>query len=515
MEEVLEQVRSVLRGMWQRRWIGFAAAWVIALAGSVFVLRMTDRYEVSARVFVDTQTVLKPLLSGLAVQPDIDQQVAMLARTLITRPNLEKLLVQAGSELKVAEADRDRFIDTLARSIRVAPASGRENLFNLTYIDTDTERAQKVVSNLVALFMQSGRGDNKRDADEATRIINEQIKSYEERLIEAEDRLKDFKLKNAAFIGNANLDYFGRMSAGTEEVAKLRTELRAAEQSRDAIKRELAGEDPILLPSAPVVAQSTNPELDARIDAARKQLDELERRYTDQHPDVLSTRSLLTSLEAQRKREIDARRKASGSPKLSAATNPVFQQLKISLTESEANVASLRARLGDAQERLAQLRGAAGRVPQVEAEMTQLNRDYEVLRKQYQELVTRRETASLSSNVDATARMAEFRLIDPPRVAPRPVFPSRASLLMLTLVVAVGAGLALAFAASQLQPIVHGLRDLRALTQRPVLGHISMRKSPEFLRRKRRSNLAFAAGVSGLLVGYGACLTWITLSAAR
>lgn len=514
MDEILDQLRAALRGMWQRRWLGVAVAWAVALLGSVVVLRMHDRYEVSARVFVDTQTVLKPLLSGLAVQLDADQQVAMLARTLITRPNLETLVTQHAVELRVTDAERDRFIDLLTRNIKISSAAGRENLFNISYVDTDPQRAQRLVSSLVALFMQSGRGDHKRDSDEASRIINEQIKVYEGRLSEAENRLKDFKIKNAAFIGNVNQDYFARTNAAAEEATKLRTELRAAEQSRDAIKRELSGEDPVLLNATPSASASvSSPELDTRIEAARRQMDELERRYTAEHPDVVATRELLTSLQAQRQREIEARRKATGGVKLSAATNPVFQQLKIALTEAEANVASLRSRLGDAQDRLGQLRASSGRVPQVEAEMAQLNRDYDVLRRQYQELVGRRETANLSSNVDAAAPLAEFRLIDPPRVSPHPVFPNRMALLVLVLLGAVGAGLGVTFAVSQLHPVVYGLRQLRALAQRPVLGVVSLRLSPEFVRAQRRDNVLLMGALSALLLGFGACLAWVTFSA--
>lgn len=514
MEEILDQVRGIARGMWQRRWVGVAVAWAVAVLGAAVVLRMSDRYEVSARVFVDTQTVLKPLLSGLAVQLDADQQVAMLARTLITRPNLEALVVRAGPDLQLAEHERERFVDTLARNIKVASAAGRENLFNISYVDTDPQRGQRLVQHLVALFMASGRGDsNKRDADEATRIINEQIKVYEERLSAAEERVKEFKLRNAAYIGSSNQDYFSRTNAATEEVSKLATELRAAEQSRDAIRRELAGEDPVLLSAAPVVQPSVNPELDTRIEAARRQLDELERRYTSEHPDVVATRELLTSLQGQRQRELEARRKATSSTKLSAATNPVFQQLKIALTEAEASVASLRSRLADAQGRLGQLRAASGRVPQVEAEMAQLNRDYDVLRRQYQELVTRRETASLSSNVDASTPLAEFRLIDPPRVAPRPVFPNRAMLLVLVLVASVGAGLGVIFVLSQIHPAVYGLRQLRELTQRPVLGAVPLRMSPELKWAQRRDRWMLGTALLMLALGYAACFAWVNWSA--
>ena len=70
---------------------------------------------------------------------------------------------------------------------------------------------------------------------------------------------------------------------------------------------------------------------------------------------------------------------------------------------------------------------AASRVPQIDAELAQLNRDYDVVRRQYEAMVARREKAALSEDVDAT-RLAQFRIIDPPRVSPQPVFPNRASL---------------------------------------------------------------------------------------
>ena len=75
--------------MWHRRWIGLAAAWLAALISVAIVYRIPERWEASARVFVDTESLLRPLLAGLAIQPNVDQQVALISRTLISRPNVE------------------------------------------------------------------------------------------------------------------------------------------------------------------------------------------------------------------------------------------------------------------------------------------------------------------------------------------------------------------------------------------------------------------------------------------
>jgi polysaccharide chain length determinant protein (PEP-CTERM system associated) len=516
MDEFLRQALSILRGVWRRRWFGLAVAWGVAVLGAVVLLRIPDRYEASARVFVDTQTVLKPLMAGLAIQPNIDEQISMLARTLITRPNIENIMRSADMDVAaVSQDERERVVDGLIKQIRFGGV-GRENIYTISYQDVRPERAKRVVQDLLSLFVESGVGNKRRDSEGARRFIDEQIKGYEKKLEEAENRVKDFKLKNLGYTGGAGHDYFSRMNALTEELARIRLELRGAEQSRDALKRELSGEEPALLPDAGASAATTSSsEYDARIDTQRKQLDELLRRYTDEHPDVTASRRLIAQLEEQKKQDLEARLKAASQnpARATASTNPVFQQIKISLAESEANVASLRARAGETEARFAQLRAAAGRAPQIEAEMAQLNRDYDVLRKNYEQLVSRRESASMAEGVDTSARMAEFRIIDPPRVAPKPVFPNRLVLVPLVLAAALGAGLAASFALSQILPTFHDARKLREATQRPVLGSVSMQETLPVIRARRTSNAVFASSCASLILAYGAWIGWISLAA--
>jgi len=517
MEEILHQLMTALRGIWRRRWIGLAVAWAVAVIGAIIVLRIPDRYEATARVYVDTQTVLKPLMSGLAVQPNVDEQIGMLARTLISRPNIEKIMRSADLDVTVTTpAERDRLVDSLMNRLRFM-SSGRENIYSISFQDQQPERGKRVVQDLLSLFVESGVGNKRRDAENAKRFIDEQIRGYEKKLEEAENRVKEFKIRNLGYTdGSVAGDYFARTSALQEEVARARAELRAAEESREALKRELLGEEPVLLPDAGSGAPGLASEYDSRIELQRKALDELLRRYTDQHPDVVTTRKLIEQLEEQKKQDAEARRKAAAANplKASSSTNPVFQQIKVSLAEAEASVAALRARLAESEGRLGQLKAISGRAPQIEAEMAQLNRDYEVLRKNYELLVARRESASMAEDVDSTARMADFRIIDPPRVSPKAVFPNRAALVPVVLLLALGAGLAVALAVSQLMPTFHDPRQLRGATQRAVLGTISMQATLPVIRQRRISRAAFGAGLASLLLVYGSWMAWVSLTAS-
>lgn len=514
MDILIQQVLDALRAVWRRRWLGLLATWVVALAGAAALTTLADRFEASARVYVDTKSVLRPLLRDLTVEPDVERTIELLARTLITRPNVELLVKRSKlAPPDMAKAQRDRLVDALMRDIRVTNP-GRDNIFTFSYRDTTPERARFVVENLVALFLESDTGSKKADADAARTFIDEQIKSYEARLTESEDRLKDFKLRHLGLSDVLGRDYFSRMSTLSDEMSKLSIELRAAEQSRDALKRELGGETVSLIPDVlPTASPTRLPEFDARLDVQNKQLDELLRRFTEQHPDVVATRRLIARLEEDKQKQIEVLRKAAESkPKTQTNANPVQQQIRLALAGSEAQVASIRVRAGDTQAKLSQLRAAASREPQIEAEMKKLNRDYEIIRSAYQTMVSKREKAALSEDVDAT-RSTQFRVIDPPRASANPIFPNRLALAPVVLLVALAAGAAAALLATQMMPTIDSPGLLRNVTHRPFLGSISALVNDDTLRQARAARIGFGSAFGGLVLVAGSWVAWIALQA--
>lgn len=508
------KANHAIQAVRQRRWLAISVAWAVAIGCAIVIPLVPERFEAASRVYVDTQTVLKPMMVGLAFQPDIEQQVRMLAKTLISRPNVERLVdrPEAGFVFRDAK-EREATLTRLMDQIKVIAAGGG-NLYTVSYRDTNAERALQLVENTVALFLNSGAEGKKRDSVDAGRFIDEQIKINETKLTEAENRLKDFKVRNFGVSGVSNQDYFARMSTLSDEVNKLRSDMHAAEQARDSYRRELAVEDPQLPPdSLPGATPAVVSEIDGRIDSQRKQLDDLLRRFTDEHPDVVSARRVLAQIELQKRQDLEARaREGLGKSKGTAATSPVYQKLRVALADSEAQVASLRSQLAAQQERLNQVRALAGRVPQVEAELAQLNRDYEVLRKNYDLLVARRESASLGVKLDESSQLADFRVVEPPRVSPTPVFPGHLHLALVAVVLALVAGVATALGMDMLRPTVDNTKGLEQLSGRPSLGAVSISKTQEW-RRLAQQDLTRFASVTGLLV----CLQagWLVWVATR
>lgn len=501
MEDILHQIQTILRATWKHRRLGMLVAWVVGAIAAGVILRIPDRYEASARIFVDTQSILKPLMSGLAVQPNIEQQVMMLSRTLISRPNVEKLIRMADLDLNIkGKADQEALIEDLTKTLKIQ-STGRDNLYTLSYRDKEPAKAQRVVQALVSIFVESSLGDKRSDSDSARKFIDEQIQNYEKKLQEAENRLKEFKLRNIELQTGEGKDSLGRLAETNSQLSQARLELREAENSREALKRQILGG----ANDSDSAANVSMPELDSRIDAQKRNLDALLQRYTEQHPDVLNTRRVIRELEEQKKKEVaELRKAASTNPSLLAGSGAASIELKRSLANADAAVASLRTRVAEYEARQGRQREMMKTMPQIEAEYTQLNRDYDIHKKNYEQLVGRRESAELSGDLDAAGSMADFRLIDPPRASSTPVAPNRQLLLPLGLLLGLAAGLFAAFVASQVRPVFFEGKSLRDATGLPLLGTISMIPNESRRKKERTSLRRFIAATTGLVLAYGA-----------
>lgn len=502
MEDLLRQVVTVLRSMWRHHWLGLVTAWLIALLGVGVVLRVPDKYEASARIFVDTQSILKPLMAGLAIQPNVDQQVAMLSRTLINRPNVEKLVRMADLDLgNPSKAASEERIEYLTKTLQIK-STGRDNLYTLTFRDPEPEKAKRVVQALVSIFVESSLGDTRKDSDAAKKFISGQIKNYEEKLAEAENRLKEFRLRNVeAQLEDGKGGVIGRVGEVTTQLGQARLELREAENAREALKRQILGENSAHNSQDPLSSVAM-PELDGRIDALKRNLDNLLQKYTEQHPDVLGTRRAIKDLEEQKRREVMELRKAAASnPSLLLGnSSAASQEIRKSLALVDTQVATLRVRVAEYESRYSKVKELMKTAPQLEAEFAQLNRDYNVHKKNYEDLVLRRESASLSGDLGSVAGVADFRLIDPPRVSPQPVAPNRLLLLPLVLLASLAAGLGACFVASQIRPVFMDAHSLREVTGLPVLGSVSLAEGHV---NKIRESSAFKRFMFGLLALIG------------
>jgi polysaccharide chain length determinant protein (PEP-CTERM system associated) len=500
MDQVLQQILGYAKAAWRRRWWGVVVAWLVCIVGWTWVMTIPDRYEASARVYVDTQTLLKPLLAGLAAEPNVQQQIKMMTRQLVSRPTLEKVARMTDLDVKAKTPEQtEAMLDGLASRIAIADA-GRENLYTISYQDPNGDLAKKVVQSLLTIFVETSLGKTRQDISSSQRFIEEQLQQYQQKLTDAENALTEFKRKHIGMMPGQGGGYYAKLAETSALLRQAQLDQQEAVNRRNQLKRQLTDEEPEL--SAAAMA-SSNSEIDGRIQSLEKQMDQLRLQYTDLHPDIQSTKRLIAKLEEQKKIDLAGRK---ADPAGARIQNPVYQQLTIAIAEADAMVSSLGARVAEYQRRYGELRNASNMIPQVEQDYTQLMRDYDVYRQNYDALLKRRESVTMSGEVESKTDTVDFRVIDPPFVPSQPAWPNRPLLLSLVTAGGIGAGIAVAFLLSQLRRTVTDRRVLRELTGLPLLGAVSRVETEESRRRKRKGLLTYMAALGSLIAAYGAVM---------
>lgn len=503
MEELITQLVKLLRGIWKYRLQAVAVAWFIAITGWVIVYKIPDDYQSSARIYVDTQSVLQPLMAGMVMAPNVEQQVSIMSRTLISRPNVERVMRMVDLDIKARTAyEKERLIKDLMEKIKIE-STGRDNLFIISYNNEDPKIAKGVVQALLTIFVEGSIGDKNKDNTSIIKFLDEQIKEYEDKLLAAETALKEFQQKHIDIVPRQGADYITQMLTISASLDQAKLELTEAEQARDTLKKQITGDEPALMTDDSFSAAS-NPELDARIETMNKNLDLLRLNFTELHPDVISTKRLIARLQDMKREEAKL---ISNSRDPGKNYSPMLQQLNVALAQAESSVASLKARVAEYAQRYERLKSMSNAVPEMEAGLAQLNRDYQVNKENHEKLLERREAAKLSSNMGDTTELMTFKVIDPPTAPQTPSGPKRVRLFTLVFIFALASGIGTAFAISRARPTFHSQRDLREITGLPVLGEVTKIWTIQNRRKHKKNLISFGFALVLLMGLYGLLLT--------
>lgn len=520
MLEAIIHLKSLLRGIWNYRWTGLITALIVGLVTGLGAALWPNKFEATARVYVDTQSILNEALKGVAVQPNGAEQMSMVARTLISRPTVERVMLAAQLNLEATDQrGRDAIVDELMKDIEFkAVGAVNNNLFTIAYKHRKPETARTIVQSLVGIFVERSLGDARKDADQSERFLNEQIKEYEQRLVQSENSLKEFKIKNMGMIpGEGGRDFVSRIQDIDNQIRQARVEVRQASNVRDSLRRQVSGESPTMgnsdettttVPNGP----RTRTDLEDRLDVAEKRLDELRSRLTDEHPDVTAAKRVAEGLRGQREKErTETRAPGTTTTTRNPVPNPVYKELRVQLADAESQLVSQSSKLADYEARLVQIRDSATQVPQVEAALTQLTREYETNRIKHQKLIESRESVQISNKRTGAAGVGEIRIIDPPRVSQKPTSPNRFLLMVGALLASLAAGLAAALFKDQSKPTFFDVRSLRSFTGMPLLGGVSFVMSTSGRSAVRKDLVFFGAGLSALLLAFAAAIIFFGL----
>lgn len=505
IRDALRMIRAQILGMWRYRWISIGIAWLACVVGWSAVYMMPDTYAANARVYVDTDNAIQDFLGGIAAPSDVMSEVTLVVREMVSRPNLAE--VARSTDLALRAKTPSQFED-LVTSLqdRISVGGNRDGVYSISFEDADRDKALAVVDTLLTTFVEKSLGADRTDSAQAQQFLQDQIEEYDRRLTNAEDRLATFKRENVEFMPGQRGDYFSRMQAAETTLRLTEGKLSLATERRAELLRQIEGEEPVFGIMSPLSTDSGNVGGgSAKIRSLELQLEELRLQYTDKHPRISQILDTIELLKRQELAERQLRSDAAVSRPLQQNPldlNPVYQNMRIQLSNVEVEIASLRAERTQQQQEVTSLRQLVDTIPEVEAELNRLNRDYGVVKAKHQQLLQQLETANLGEDVSRSIDEVQFRIIDPPFSDTTPVGPNRPLFLSIVLVLGAGAAIAVAFLLNQLNPTFVGNRSVTEVLGIPVLASVSLLQTADEMRAERSGRHALQATAALLVVSY-------------
>lgn len=448
-----------LRPYWRRRHILIVVAWLICLLGWSIIAFLPDRYQANTRLYIETENLLTPLLRNIAVQADVQKQLEVLQRTLLNHTNMAKVAHATDLDLLAeTDFDKERLYDSLAHSITVR-AEG-QNLFSVTYSSQDPQLAKKVVETLLNIFVETNLGQNRSSMENAQSFLESQIAQYELRLKQADQRLADYKASHIDMLSASGASFGARLEQARQAQNAAQAKYDDAVILRDQLQATLKNTPQMIdIDSQPQVvinsgigagsgrSPAATGSASQRVRQLRQELASLQVQYTDGHPDVVAAKRSLAAAEAELKNEEDTKKEGvkPDQAHVGNAPNPVYEQVKLRLIQVEGEVAQAQSQLQTAKAEVARFQALAASAPNVEADLADLTREYSVQKSKFEELLGRRESARISAAVEVSGDKLQFRVIEPPTVPSRPIFPNRPLLATMVLILGIGTGGALIF----------------------------------------------------------------------
>jgi polysaccharide chain length determinant protein (PEP-CTERM system associated) len=468
----LSDVKRLLRRFW---WIPTVTTVLCSGLGVAAAVLLPKRYSSEAMILVKLPTVpvdiVKPVITG-----DLSHRLASMQEQILSRTRLQPII----DKFHLYESDRiklsdDELVGRLRSSVKITPLEPMQGTENRQmpgfYVDVEfnnPELAQNICAEITSMFLEQNTKEREQQAARTTSFLTQQLEEAKAKLNEQDAKLAQFKRQFLGSLPEEEQTNLSLLSGLNSQLEANTQALSRAEQDRAFNESLLSAQEASA--KAPSIVQAVDTS-QVELDALRKQLVILRGRYTPKHPDVVKLQSQIEELEKHQ----------SESPKASSTTNdargsvgasPQVQQLRAKIRQDEINIADLTKRQEQIQEQTRELQARVKASPVVEQQLKELTRNYQTASDFYNDLLKKRETSAMATNLEQQQGSEQFSVFDPPRVPEKPFSPNQGMLVGVGFGSGLAIGLGLLYLIAFNDRSLHTERDVEKCLRLPVLALI-------------------------------------------
>lgn len=520
----LEKYVGVVRRRHMYFLIPFFLGWLVVWSAS-WVLPSV--YRSSTLILVEQPSMPKDYVTP-NVTDDLQARLQSITQQILSRTRLLHIIDELNlyADLR-GRLNPDELVERMRKDIEISLVFDERHTvitsFNIYYSSHDPHLAQQVTGELTNLFISENLELRQQKSEDTTKFLEQQLETARQALAEQEEKVRVYKDQHLGELPT-------QLTSNVQILSGLQSQLQSEEDGLNADRQQNAYLQSMLEQSRSLQRTVKTvdgtpvgiPALDQELDKLKAQLADLSSHYTDRHPDVRKLKDQIAKTEKMREQALaDLKTGATttsenGSQPAStpndvdsrdgSATIQLQGQLKanqIDMANKEHEIAALKAKINDYQERLNQ-------EPVREQQFADLTRGYEQSKADYDELLKKKNSSQRATSMELLQQGEHFQMIDPPSLPLKPDFPNRMKLCGIGLIVGIGLGGVLAGGTEFLDDRLYNEKELKELLPVTVISEIPAITNPDDERRQARKlwvswatvGVVFATMLAGSAISY-------------
>ena len=518
----------------RRKWVILFSVLLIHIGTMVYCILSPDLYQSTIKLLVIPPAVAEGMVQS-TVNIGAGDRLKMLEQDILSRSRLMGVINELGLfKEESRKMSSDAMVDKVRKRIHMDIA--KKNTFIVSFEHENPEVAMRVTSRLGSFFVEENIRSREATARDTSKFLEDEVQETRKRLEAQEEKLKRYKLQFGGELPQqeqANLNRLQRLqdqiknnSDATARLADRKVFLEAQIGNIERNVRRLDNQDP--WETAGSGNQASPNSLLSELAMRKKKLEELSKRYTPLYPAVVQARWEVEQLEgkiaAMRQAARMAREESAhgaANPSTSKSTPDLeptnedtgeMRRLRGQVAAIDLEIVALKRESANAVQTMDQIQRKVERLPQREQEIIALSRDYDNIKRSYEELLKKKLESQISQKLEEKQKGEQFQVLEPANLPTRPFKPDRPVVLGLALLASLVAGVGGSFGLEMLDPTLRGSREFKDFFDVPILACLPVIRDD---RLKRRLAVRRAAIVGGLVSILSAYLVFLVVNGVK
>jgi len=504
----------------RRKWMLLFSVLVIFFGATVYCVLAPDLYQSSMKLLLTPPPVSEGVVrSNVKVGPR--ERLMILQQEILSRARLLGVINELA--LFKESGNGAEALMEMARQ-RIKNDFDSNNTFTLSFYHEDPNIARMVTSRLGSFFIEENIKSREATDQETTKFLASRLEETRIRLEQQEEKLKRYKLQFGGELPqqeSANLNRLQRLQDqiknNSDAVARLQDRKVFIETQISGIERNIRTPEKSDPWGAVGSANQTSPgDLLSELAMKKRRLEQLSEKFTPLYPSVVLARREVEQLEAKIAKQRQSAKTSDGvsSPDLQNTNwdSAELGRLRDQIAAIDLETIALKRENANAVRSIETIQHKVERLPQREQEMISLSRDYENIKRSYDDLLGKQIQSQISQKLEEKQKGEQFTILEPANLPTNPFKPDRLKILALALMASLVIGAGGAVVLEMLDPKLRGAKDFKGFFDIPILACLPVIENAEY---RRRIAVRRAVVIGGLISIAGAYLVLLVVHGAK